>query len=259
MYKTLPAIEKQLNTDAAELKGDQSRLDSTTQCILNRVRNLRENGFEHAGEKVQSQIQNIVDKQKVSGMMSLPPLLSQEGEFISKNYQKELDLCKEEIERLDSSLSYSVDDSSDEEVVIGHEKFTYQEEVPSRTGGQRRTVIKGLQLCDGEKVVVGKFAPAPPTRFKQDHWKLNLNESGYDSIFTSFARGPSGEIAKTQQADGHMNGENTSEKFKIEHINGTEEEVLPTVSAKQKLGDVRDGGVEMESGLSGSKINSAEP
>ena len=256
MYKKLPTIEKKVNTETAEHKDGQSRLGSTTQCVLNRVRNLRENGFEQAGE---SQIEKIVDKEKVLGMMSLPPLLSQEGDFISKHCQKEIYLCKEEIERLDCSLSYSLDDSSDEEVVIGHEKCTYQEEVPSRTGGQRRTVIKGLQLCDGEKVVVGKFAPAPPTRFKQDHWKLNLNESGYDSIFTSFAIGPSGEIAKTQQADGYMNGENTSEKFKLEHINGTEKEVLATVSGKQKLGDVRDGGVERESGLSGSKINSVEP
>ena len=256
MYKKLPTIEKKVNTETAVLKDGQSRLGSTTQCILNRVRNLRENGLEHA---VESQIQNIVDKEKVLGMMSLPPLLSQEGDFISKYCQKEIDLCKEEIERLDCSLSYSLDDSSDEEVVIGHEKCTYQEEVPSRIGGQRRTVIKGLQLCDGEKVVVGKFAPAPPTRFKQDHWKLNLNDSGYDSIFTSFATGPSGEIAKTQQEDGYMNGENTSEKFKLEHINGTEEEVLATVSGKQKIGDVRDGGIEMESGLSSSKINSAEP
>ena len=187
IHSRLPAIKQKIRVERSGLNGGYSRSCSIAENML--VRNMRGK----VTELEHGLVKNNVDKQGLFGLTTSNIL----GEGTIPGYDDEVLLkFMDDLDRVNSDSSI---ESNADEFVMNHEKYINEE-----VGGTRATnrcqspiALKGLQLSNGEKIVIGKFISASPTRLKQDHWKLGLNESGYNSIFTSFGAGRSAEVAKT--------------------------------------------------------------
>ena len=235
MYKKLPAIVQQQPNKFGIDNGQFKLRLVTNDRLIGKVLDL--SGAQDGKEEVSDST--------ASGLT---------GDTIPQNLQEELLMFKEEIQRYVSPLSDSSVGSL-EEIVISHEKYTYQEHETTR-GTSRIDDIFRTQVYDGdEQTVFGKFAPAPPKiskQGKQDHWKMSLNESGYDSTFASFGTGESVKEAKEAK---FIKSELVDVKVKVG--NGGEHAV-PGDSDGEK---VKGGEALGLSGFSGSQssINTLEP